>query len=51
MSTVLLTLFQILVILVLVTFVVVISMASDGRFDKWDERHDKKPKGKQLTDQ
>jgi hypothetical protein len=50
MGTLLVTLFQILVILILITFVVMISMASDGRFDKWEERHEKKGKGKQLTD-
>jgi hypothetical protein len=50
MANVFLTLFQILVILVLVTVIVVISRASEGRFDKWEERSDKKSKGKQLTD-
>lgn len=50
MGTLLVTLFQILVILIMITFVVMMSMASDGRFDKWEERHEKKAKDKQLTD-
>jgi len=50
MGTILVTVFQIVVILVLIGFVVMCSLASEGRFDRWDDRQEKKAKGKQFTD-